>query len=75
MSLKHLKHEAHINNISKFSSYLKENATPLHYKDKLIQAVKENIRFGSENLTKPKNTLCGQKEEFLNFITGVTYVM
>jgi hypothetical protein len=46
------------------SPYRKEN-TLHHYKDQLVNAVKEIIAENSENHTKPVNTLCGQNAELL----------
>jgi hypothetical protein len=34
-----LKHEVHLNNIYKFSSYFKENTMRLHYKDQMVNIV------------------------------------
>jgi hypothetical protein len=31
--------EAHLNNVQKFSSYIKQNTTRLHYKDQLVNVV------------------------------------
>jgi hypothetical protein len=39
-----LKHEAHVNNINKFSSYGEENTTYLHDNDQLLYAVLRFIR-------------------------------
>jgi hypothetical protein len=36
--------EARLNNFLEFSSYLKENITHLHYKDRLVNAVSGNNR-------------------------------
>jgi hypothetical protein len=41
--------EVRLNNISTFSSYLKENSTRLHKKDQLVNAVQRNNPFYSEN--------------------------
>jgi hypothetical protein len=38
------KSEAHLNNISEFSPYRKENTTLHHYKDQLVNAVYGNNR-------------------------------
>jgi hypothetical protein len=54
------KSEAHVNN-TKFAFYLTENTLGLHYKDQLVNAVREV----AENNTRPINTLSGLGTELL----------
>jgi hypothetical protein len=52
MKLQTFEAEAHPNNTETFSLYLKENATLLYYKDRLVKKFKETIAVCSENHVK-----------------------
>jgi hypothetical protein len=64
--------ESRINDIYKFSPYLKENTTRLHYK-KLGNAVREIVTVYAANHKKPLNTLCeyGLLKSVVHIVTTV----
>jgi hypothetical protein len=54
--------EAHLNNISEFNPYLKENTTLQHYVIKLLILFKEIIDVYTENHTESINIKCSEQQ-------------